>query len=234
MPDVIAVASGGMDSATLVYDYLKHGYEVDVLAFDYGQRHVAELNYANDLYNLRLDLQYDLVDIFSIGELLNSSALTNPDIDVPEGHYAEETMKSTVVPNRNAIMLNVAIGVAIARSAAIVATAVHAGDHHVYPDCRPEFIWSQETTALIANEGHILPGFSLEAPFVDLTKREIALKGDEMGVPWEKTWSCYKGGARHCGRCSTCVERLEALDGLKDDTEYVDTEYWRSVVDDRA
>lgn len=230
MDKVIAVASGGMDSAAMVYYLRDEGLDVEVISFDYGQRHKIELQYASRLYHRQLELRWDIVNISSMTEFISTSALTNPAIQVPEGHYAEETMKQTVVPNRNAIMMNIAIGIAVARKADYVATGVHAGDHAVYPDCRPAFIEKLEQLAIVANEGFISSRFSILAPFIFSSKRRIASIGDEFRLPWHLTWSCYKGDVIHCGRCSTCVERLEALEGFNDSTPYADTEYWRTVV----
>jgi 7-cyano-7-deazaguanine synthase len=131
-------------------------------------------------------------------------------------------MAATVVPNRNAIMLSVAVGVAVARGAEAVAAAVHAGDHTVYPDCRPAFIEAIEHEARVANEGFIVDGFEVRAPFLHLTKDQIVRIGADLGVPFEETWSCYLGGEVHCGRCGTCVERREAFDlaGVPDPTAY--------------
>jgi 7-cyano-7-deazaguanine synthase len=201
------------------------------LSFDYGQRHVRELASAAEVANAA-GLEHHIINLTSITELLTGSALTDPSVDVPEGHYAEETMKATVVPNRNAMMLEAAIAVAVARKAHAVVTGVHAGDHAVYPDCRPLFISSLNQLAKVANEGFILPSFEVVAPFINMSKADIVQLGVELGVPFEFTWTCYKGGSRHCGRCSTCVERLEAFHvaGRTDPVEYIDETYWRTVV----
>jgi 7-cyano-7-deazaguanine synthase len=133
-------------------------------------------------------------------------------------------MSATVVPNRNAIMMSVGVGVAVARDADAVATAVHAGDHPVYPDCRPGFIDAAEHLARVANEGFIEAGFQIVAPFLHVTKDEIVRRGAELGVQFAETWSCYLGGERHCGRCGTCVERREAFElaGVVDPTAYAE------------
>jgi 7-cyano-7-deazaguanine synthase len=152
---------------------------------------------------------------------------------VPDGHYAEDTMKATVVPNRNMMMLSIAGAVAIAEEAEFVATGTHAGDHFIYPDCRPEFIAAASAALLVGNTGFSSPGFrGIVAPFIHSTKADICATGDVLGVPWDATWSCYKGGAIHCGRCGTCVERAEAFDlaGVDDPTEYEDATFWRQAV----
>ena len=220
----IAIVSGGMDSVTLVHHLHALGHEVVVASFDYGQRHKKELEFAKAVAD-RFDLNHHLIDLSNITKLIATSALTSDSIEVPDGHYAEQTMRQTVVPNRNAIMLNVAAGLAIQVEAQHIATGVHAGDHYIYPDCRPQFISSLETMLKIANEGFIDPEFSILAPFVNSTKGEIARRGDELNVPWEKTWSCYKGGEIHCGSCGTCFERREAFAefNLHDPTEYLAT-----------
>lgn len=230
---VVTLLSGGMDSTTLAYELADAGHEVHALAVDYGQRHRArELNASLETAR-RLGFMWNLVDLRTLTEFLSGSALTDPEnVEVPEGHYTAETMKATVVPNRNAIMLNIAVGVAVARGAELVATAVHAGDHAVYPDCRPEFIDAMNELIPVATEGFSHPGLHVHAPFVNITKEDIAKLGERLGVPWELTWSCYVGGELHCGKCGTCVERAEALHlaGIEDPTEYVDADYWRSAV----
>jgi 7-cyano-7-deazaguanine synthase len=151
-------------------------------------------------------------------------------VAVPDGHYAEETMKVTVVPNRNAIMLAIAYGIGAAQGAEAVATAVHGGDHFIYPDCRPAFIEAFQTM-----ENHALDGLAritLYTPFLMAAKADIVAVGNTFGVPFAETWSCYKGGPVHCGRCGTCVERREAfaLAGVADPTVYADPHFWRDAV----
>jgi 7-cyano-7-deazaguanine synthase len=168
---------------------------------------------------------HDVVDISAVGQLLTGSALTSGEA-VPEGHYAEDTMRITVVPNRNAIMLAITFGVAAAEQAEAVAAAVHGGDHFIYPDCRPDFIEAFETMQRHALEG--LASITLYTPFVRLSKTDIVREGAQLAVPFAETWSCYQGGERHCGRCGTCVERREAfhLAGIEDPTLYEDPDYW--------
>jgi 7-cyano-7-deazaguanine synthase len=218
---VVATVSGGLDSVTLAHVLAGEGHELVCVSFDYGQRHARELDCARACAE-RLGADHHVLDLRAVGSLLSGSALTDRTVDVPEGHYADESMAATVVPNRNAIMLSVTVGIAVARSAGAVATAVHAGDHPIYPDCRPVFIEAFEREARLANEGFIDPGFRVLAPFMDLTKDEIVRIGDRIGVPFAETWSCYVGGDRHCGRCGTCVERREAFElaGVADPTEY--------------
>ena len=212
----VVLLSGGMDSATLLYQELNKGHEVSALGIGYGQRHRRELESA---YNLaqRLGVPYQIVPLDGLRFVL-TSALTSGDIPVPEGHYAAESMKATVVPMRNAIFLSVAVGHAWSIGAEQVATAIHAGDHAIYPDCRPEFLDAFNAMVKTASDGFVRP--QVVAPFVTISKTEIAKIGQTLGVPWELTWSCYKGGERHCGVCGTCVERHEALALVGDPTEY--------------
>lgn len=216
----VAVVSGGMDSVTLAYLLSSEGYDLHLLCFDYGQRHKKEIAYAGRCAE-RLGASFDVADISGVGRLLSGSALTD-DIEVPHGHYAAENMAVTVVPNRNAIMLSIAYGVAVAQEAELVATAVHAGDHYVYPDCRPEFIEAFDAMQRRAVEGFGDPGLHLYAPFVHKTKAQIAEVGVDLNVPYEDTWSCYEGGEIHCGLCGTCRERKEAFElaGIPDPTNY--------------
>jgi 7-cyano-7-deazaguanine synthase len=217
---VVAV-SGGLDSVTLAHDLAAAGHDLTLVSFDYGQRHVRELGCAAACAR-RLGATYHAVDLRSVGELLSGSALTDPTVAVPDGHYTDASMQATVVPNRNAILLSVATGVAVAVGAEMVATAVHAGDHPIYPDCRPAFITAFEDLARVANEGFAAPGFRVVAPYLTWDKADIVARGAALGVPFAETWSCYRGGDEHCGRCGTCVERIEAfaLAGVADPTRY--------------
>jgi 7-cyano-7-deazaguanine synthase len=206
-----------MDSTVLLYHLHSQGYDVKALSVDYGQRHRKELDSARTICRM-LGITHEVADLRGITHLLKGSSLTDSEIDVPEGHYAEESMKVTVVPNRNMIMLSVAIGYAISLGANFVAYGAHAGDHVIYPDCRPEFASAVNTAAMLADWHQV----ELLRPFIRLTKAEIAKRGTELNVPFDQTWSCYKGGERHCGRCGTCVERAEAfyLAGVNDPTDY--------------
>ncbi|MBA2279722.1 MAG: 7-cyano-7-deazaguanine synthase QueC [Actinomycetota bacterium] len=218
---VVAVVSGGLDSAVLAHHLRAEGRVVRLLSFDYGQRHAKELDGARALATA-LHTSVDVVDLRSVGALLGGSALTDDAVAVPDGHYTDDSMRATVVPNRNAIFASVAVGVAVARKAWAVALGVHAGDHPVYPDCRPEFVEAVERLARVANEGFVDPDFRVLAPFLNLSKADIVRQGAELGVDFARTWSCYKGGELHCGTCGTCVERREAfaLAGVADPTAY--------------
>ncbi len=216
----VVIVSGGMDSVTLAYLLKKEGYDLTMIAFDYGQRHGKELEFA--LWHAeKLDASFFRLDISGIQPLLKGSALTD-DIEVPHGHYAEESMKLTVVPNRNAIMLSIAWGVACSQEADVLACGVHAGDHFIYPDCRPEFIENLNAALRVGTDGHRSDGLELYAPFIDKTKTDIAAIGGDLGVPYEMTWTCYEGKDVHCGKCGSCTERKEAFhdSGVNDGTEY--------------
>ena len=225
----LVVCSGGLDSVTLAYKVAQQSELASLLSFNYGQRHVTELNYAARCAQ-SLGVAHDIIDLQSVGAVLGGSALTD-DIDLPEGHYQQETMRLTVVPNRNTIMLSIAFGAAAARQCDAVAIAVHGGDHFIYPDCRPEFIESFQKMQHYALDG--MHDVRLYAPFVTFSKADIVRQGAVMGVPFTDTWSCYRGGNEHCGRCGTCVERREAfaLSGVEDPSDYVDKNYWRQAVD---
>ncbi len=224
----LVVCSGGLDSVSLAHMVAAERDLAGLISFDYGQRHVKELQFARAAAE-RLGVPFKLIDMRAIGAHLTGSALTD-DRAVPDGHYAEETMRVTVVPNRNAIMLAIAFGAAAADGAEAVATAVHGGDHFIYPDCRPGFIRAFDEMERLAMDGYA--AVRLYTPFVDQPKSAIVAAGARHGTPFAQTWSCYKGGARHCGRCGTCVERREAFDlaGVPDPTEYEDADFWRQAV----
>ncbi|WP_327359944.1 7-cyano-7-deazaguanine synthase QueC [Streptomyces sp. NBC_01296] len=217
----VLISSGGMDSAVTAYDLADQGTALILLSFDYGQRHVKELTYATKTAD-RLGAAHRTVDLRSVGALLTGSALTDASVAVPDGHYSDATMASTVVPNRNAIMLNIAAAVAISEKADAIAFGAHAGDHSVYPDCRPLFFDKVTQSIKAGNEGLLVTDFRVLAPFLHMTKADIARRGAELKVPFQETWSCYKGGELHCGVCGTCVERREAftLAGVPDPTAY--------------
>jgi len=218
----ISIVSGGLDSVTMAYWLANEGYVQRLLSFDYGQRHVKELESAQRCADA-LNVAHTVVDLHSVTPLLWGSSLTDLAVDVPDGHYAAPSMAATVVPNRNAIMLSIAYAAAIADGAYAVAMGVHTGDHFIYPDCRPDFIKRFAAMERVAAEGHIVEGFRLLTPFLKVDKTEIARQAHLLGVPIADTWSCYKGREVHCGQCGTCVERKEALHlaGVADPTEYM-------------
>ena len=211
-----------MDSVTLA-QYLAHKqHDVRLVSFDYGQRHRKELACATACAR-RINARHDIIDLTNITRLISRSALTSNDIDVPDGHYAEHTMRQTIVPNRNSIMASIAVGMAVNEQADSIALGIHAGDHYIYPDCRPTFATTLEQHAKVANAGFLPDDFHIYTPFVDMTKGEIVALGASIGVPYASTWSCYKGGDVHCGACGTCFERREAFNdaGIDDPTDYL-------------
>lgn len=227
--ETIVICSGGLDSVSLAHRVAAEHSLRGLLSFDYGQRHAKEVEFAATCAH-RLNVSHKVVDIRSVGAALSGSALTD-DIDVPDGHYAEDTMKLTVVPNRNAIMLAIGFGMAAAEKVDAVAVAVHGGDHFIYPDCRPGFI-----DAFQVMQNHALEGYAdvqLYAPYLHGSKADIVREGARYGTPFAETWSCYKGGEKHCGRCGTCVERREAfhLAGVSDPTDYGDPDFWVAAVE---
>ncbi len=217
MKDSILILSGGMDSITLLYD---HQESIALaLSFDYGSNHNArELPFARE-HCRRLGIEHIIIPLTFIAQHFNSSLLSGSDA-IPEGHYENANMHSTVVPFRNGIMLSVAVGMAESRGLRHVMMANHSGDHAIYPDCRDTFV---EAFSQAAQAGTYL-GVSLVAPYTTLTKADIARRGKALGIDYAETWSCYKGLQRHCGRCATCLERREALAaaGIKDPTDYLE------------
>jgi len=214
---IVVVFSGGMDSTVLLHHLLHEGHEVKALSVNYGQRHGRELDAARGLCKL-LSIEHREVDLSSIAPLLSASALTNTTSTIPEGHYQDDSMRITVVPNRNMILLSVAASWAINEKFDAIAYGAHHGDHAIYPDCREEFV-TPLAEAIRRADWHEV---SLLRPFIGWTKTDICRRGAELNVPFELTWSCYNGGELHCGRCGTCTERREAfaLAGVSDPTRY--------------
>jgi len=208
----VLVYSGGLDSTTLLYEY-KDSIALAV-SFDYGSKHnKRELEFAA-LNCKRLGIRHLVIPLEFMGKYFRSDLLIGGG-DIPEGSYADENMKSTVVPFRNGIMLSIAAGLAESYELDAIMLANHSGDHAIYPDCRPEFIEGMAA----AVEAGTYNCVKVVSPYCNMTKRDIALRGRELGVDFSLTYSCYKGGEKHCGRCGTCVERKEALEGF-DPTEY--------------
>lgn len=215
MKDSVIIVSGGMDSTTLLYD--RRDEIALAISFDYGSNHNArEIPYA-EMHCKRLGIEHITIPLDFMHKYFRSSLLEGADA-IPEGHYAAENMKSTVVPFRNGIMLAVAAGVAESRNLTKLLIANHGGDHTIYPDCRPEFISAMDSAT---NAGTYV-GVRVVAPYTNITKGDIARIGKKLGIDYAETWSCYKGGEKHCGKCGTCVERKEALAyaGIEDTTEY--------------
>lgn len=213
--DSLIILSGGMDSTTMLYEY-----RADIalaLSFDYGSNHNArELAFAR-LHCERLGIPHIIISLDFMHRYFRSSLLQGADA-IPEGNYTDENMRSTVVPFRNGIMLAIAAGMAESRGLKRVMMANHAGDHAIYPDCRPAFVAAMDQ----AIQAGTYDGIRLFTPYTDFTKADIARRGKALGIDYAETWSCYKGGAVHCGKCGTCTERREALReaGIEDHTIY--------------
>ena len=217
MKDSILIVSGGMDSITLLYDK-KDDIALGV-SFDYGSNHNArEIPFA-ELHCRRLGIKHITIKLDFMKQYFKSSLLEGADA-IPEGNYDEENMKSTVVPFRNGIMLAIACGLAESHGLQRVMMANHAGDHTIYPDCRPGFVNAMSE----AMKQGTFNGVTVEAPYTNISKADIARIGKRLGINYAETWSCYKGGEKHCGKCGTCRERKEALAeaGIDDPTEYED------------
>lgn len=215
MKDSVIILSGGMDSVTMLYEY-KESIKLAV-TFDYGSNHAEkEIPFAN-LHCERLGIEHIIIPLSFMHDYFNSSLLQGGEV-IPEGHYADENMKSTVVPFRNGIMLAIACGLAESRGLKRVMIANHGGDHAIYPDCRGTFIDSMSEAMSYGTYEHV----KIYAPYTGITKGEIASHGKLLGIDYSETWSCYKGGEHHCGRCGTCVERKEAMEfaGIEDKTIY--------------
>lgn len=215
MKDSVIIVSGGMDSITLLYD--KKEEIALAVTFDYGSNHNAkEIAWAK-VHCERLKIKHIVIKLDFMHKYFTSSLLEGADA-IPEGHYADENMKSTVVPFRNGIMLSIAAGIAESNGLKKVLIANHGGDHTIYPDCRPAFIKAMNE----ATENGTYVNVNICAPYTNITKADIARIGKRLGIDYSETWSCYKGGEKHCGKCGTCIERKEALAlaGIEDKTEY--------------
>ncbi len=213
----VVLFSGGLDSTILAKKLVNEGAEVRLLSINYGQRHQKELQHAEKIACL-MKLPQKVICFPDLGLLLGGNSLTDDSIELPEGHYAEESMKSTVVPNRNMILLSLAGGHALSIDYDTIAYAAHAGDHTIYPDCRPEFAEAMGNALALSD----WKSLALHRPFVNLSKVDLVELGLLLEAPLEHTWSCYAGREIHCGKCGTCVERKEAfaLAKSKDPTKY--------------
>ena len=213
--DCVIIMSGGMDSVTLLHDY-KERIAVAV-TFDYHSRHAEHEIECARWQCEQLGIRHLVIEVDFMEQYFKSSLLKNGFEEIPEGHYAADNMKSTVVPFRNGIMLSIAAGIAESEALEYVLMANHSGDHFIYPDCRPEFVEAMGQAICLGTTNNV----KLLAPYTSWSKRDIALRGQELGVDYSHTYSCYKGGDKHCGKCGTCVERKEALEGF-DPTTYED------------
>ena len=217
MKTALVILSGGLDSTVLVYHLLNQGHNVVAMSVNYGQRHMKEIQFAA-ITCQKLGIRHEIADLSRITHLIGGSSQTSNDVAVPHGHYAAENMKLTVVPNRNMIMLSVALGFAIKEKMDFIAYGAHGGDHAIYPDCRPEFADHIDALGKLADWHPV----EFLRPFINMSKADIVKLGASLNVPWEDTWSCYEGGDTHCGKCGTCVERKEAFElaGVVDPTVY--------------
>jgi 7-cyano-7-deazaguanine synthase len=226
-----------MDSTVTAYVAAETHDVRTAVSVNYGQRHAKELEYAKATAQA-LGANHHVIDLTQITKLLavGSDSLTNRDTPVPDGHYTEETMRATVVPNRNMMMLSIAGAIAAANGDEVLFVGVHGGDHFIYPDCRPEFVTSFATTLRLGTMGHSASLFRVEAPFVYRDKTAICQEGHRLGLDFNTTWSCYKGGDIHCGSCGTCCERIEAflLAGVPDPTQYVNAAASHKILRDRG
>lgn len=217
MKDSIIILSGGMDSVTMLYDYRER--IAMAVTFNYGSKHnEKEITFARQ-HCRRLNIPHIVIPLSFMQQYFKSSLLIGGE-NIPEGHYTDDNMKSTVVPFRNGIMLAIAAGLAESNGLSHVMLANHSGDHAIYPDCRAAFV--DAMSQAIANGTY--DGITISAPYTNITKTDIARRGASLGIDYSLTWSCYKGGDKHCGKCGTCVERREALRdaGISDTTEYVE------------
>lgn len=215
MKKSLIILSGGMDSVTLLYD--KKDEIAVAVTFDYGSNHNKREEEFAKYHCEKLGIEHIIIPLTFIHDYFKSSLLEGASA-IPDGHYEDETMKSTVIPFRNGIMLSVACGLAESRELEKVLIANHFGDHAIYPDCRKGFIDAISE----AMRNGTYKGITIDAPYTTITKTDIAKIGKSLGIDYSKTYSCYKGGEKHCGKCGTCVERKEALRdaGIEDPTEY--------------
>lgn len=230
---IVVLFSGGLDSTVLLMHCREAYDEVIALNISYGAKHnrkerqaaraiTQELNIVYCEYNLLTNCTIHSGKrsrVFSHESFLKSDLLESGG-KIPEGHYEDESMKATIVPFRNGIMLSLAIGFARGRDIRVIGFGGHSGDHAIYFDCRPEFIGAMREAALQGTGDRM----GIHTPFIRQPKHAIVTLGKELHVPFELTWTCYKGNEWHCGRCGACVERKEAfkLAGIDDPVRYTD------------
>ena len=223
-PSTVVIYSGGMDSYTVLHRALREGLAVHALSFDYGQRHRRELDVARQVCE-SLAIPHQVVDIRAIHGLIDNSALTNAALTMPQGEYDADSLHSTVVPNRNMILLSLAIAKAVNIGASRVDYGAHGGDHMLYPDCRPAFVEAFERLANLATRAGVEgEGFRIRAPLQHLSKAQIIQAGQALGVDYSQTVSCYQADeqGRACGVCDSCRLRAAgfAAAGVPDATRY--------------
>lgn len=213
----VVLLSGGLDSTVLLAKLVAENRRVLALGVDYGQRHSREIEAARAIC-AHYGVEYRLADLRGISQFFGNNSLTDKSVPVYEGAYDEAGMKTTVVPARNLLLISLATAWAISEKCETVAYAAHGGDHAIYPDCREEFAEKLDAVVRIADWHSV----RLERPFVGMSKAEIVALGAKLGAPFHLTWSCYNGGEKHCGKCSTCLERADAFRtaGIPDPTLY--------------
>jgi len=215
---VILIASGGLDSTTLLYRLIDEKKEIFAITFDYGQKHSKEIDFARKNCE-KFGIPHNIISLKELTQagIFGNNSLTS-NREIPEGNYADENMMNTVVPNRNMIMLSLALAYGISIGAEEIYYGAHAGDHAIYPDCRPSFV---EAMQQIARLCHYWP-IEIRAPYLNISKGDIVKEGMTLNVDYSMTWTCYKGEELACGKCGSCVERLEAfkINGIKDPIKY--------------
>ena len=218
MADAVAVFSGGLDSATLLYHLRSEGHSLRALSVDYGQRHAARELACAEALAAGCGVEWRALDLTSLAGFFGPNSLTDMSLDIPSGEYTDETIVRTAVPNRNMVLLSVALSWAIGTGSRAVAFGAHGGAYTPYPDCQPAFATAMDAAARAC---HFSP-VEVWAPFIHWSKGQIVRRGAELGVPFARTWSCYRGGETHCGECGTCRDRRAAFveAGVSDPTEY--------------
>jgi len=225
LKNAVVILSGGLDSTTLLYDIFKTGFNVKALSFDYGQKHKRELGLAKQTCD-KLGIEHKILDLSVLNEIA-PSALTRKDWKMPEGHYAQNNMSETVVPNRNMVLLSLATSYAIANNCSRLFYGAHGGDHHIYADCRPNFVWAMRQAIKLCDEKDV----SLDAPYIDMNKITILKKGLKLGVDYSLTNTCYNPQQDlACGNCGACNERVEAFikNNVIDPIQYVKP--WKEII----
>jgi 7-cyano-7-deazaguanine synthase len=217
----LVIVSGGLDSAVLLKHVQQYRPETHAVSFNYGQKHSRELEFAVENCRM-LGVPHNIINLTEVSKFIQKGSQMQAEVDPPDGHYTELSMKQTIVPNRNAIMISIACGMAVTLDIPFVYYGAHAGDHAIYPDCRPVFYYAMRDAMYLGNEW--TPVY-LNAPFIKMSKAQIVGLGHQLDVHFRQTWSCYKGGHIHCGTCGTCVERREAFElaHVPDPTAYGDT-----------
>lgn len=217
MFDTVIIFSGGMDSTVLLADLIEKGQRISAVSFNYGSKHNHKELAMAQAITMQMNIEHRIIALPFINELFDSTLLRSGG-DVPDGSYDAPGMKATVVPFRNGIMLAIAAGYAESIGAREVALGSHSGDHYIYPDCRPEFNQAISRAAWLGTGEKV----TLRFPFAHMDKRDIGDLGRKLGVDFNQTWTCYKGGRLHCGTCGACRERKYALrhDEHKDGTNY--------------